>query len=164
MREVIRERHYTGFWRQGAIMQILPLLPLLVLVTACNDSSNQQSSAGSATTPTSQVDDLSLSKIIGSISNRVQGASGGVQEALGPQGQVIQEKTKDEMEKLFRWEYRVVDYPTPLAADAFQQNLMDLGNEGWECFNITSSPSSTRVTCKRRPRSALAYLKLIPGL
>jgi hypothetical protein len=87
-----------------------------------------------------------------------------MQQALGPHGEVLQDLTKDEMEKLFRWEYRVVDFQgTEPAADS-EKRLTELGNEGWECVGFIPSPPATRVICKRRPRSALGYLKLIPGL
>ena len=145
-------------------MQMAALVTAIFLITSCNDSNKQQPPLNNATSAAPQPDDLTLSKIIGSISDRVQGASGGVQQALGPQGQVLQEKTKDEMEKLFRWEYRVVDLPDTSAAEEFERRLMELGDQGWECFSISPVEGSTRVTCKRRPRSALAYLKLIPGL
>jgi hypothetical protein len=110
------------------------------------------------------MEDLTLSQLLAEVGEHFQGASGGVQQALGPQGEVIQERTKEEVEKLFRWEYRVVDVEANLTADELEKRLTELGNEGWECFNIAPSGQSSRVTCKRRPRSAINYLKLIPGL
>lgn len=160
----MRERHYTCFLRQRAIIQIRLLSLAAALLTGCNDSTNTSQSSAAATPPATQIDDLSLSKLLGSISDRVQGASGGVQQALGPQGEVLHDLTKDEFEKLFRWEYRVVDVEGSETAADFEKRLMELGNEGWECFSIAPSASATRITCKRRPRSALGYLKLIPGL
>ncbi len=160
----MRERHYTGFWRERAIIQIGMLAFATSLLTSCNDSTNSQQAPPSCTPSITQNDDLSLSRLLGEISERVQGASGGVQEALGPHGEVLQDKTKDEVEKLFRWEYHVVDVEGLNSALDFERRLMELGNEGWECFNIAPVANATRVTCKRRPRSALTYLKLIPGM
>jgi hypothetical protein len=145
-------------------MQIRLLVVVATLLTGCNDSTNTSPSLATATPPATQIDDLSLSKLLGEISERVQGASGGVQQALGPHGEVLQDLTKDEMEKLFRWEYRVVDVEGLETAPDFENRLTELGTEGWECFSIAQSTNATRITCKRRPRSALGYLKLIPGL
>lgn len=159
----MRERHYTGFWRQGAIVQMCMLVLGAFILTGCNDS-NIPTQSGAVTTPVATPgDELSVSKLLGSLTERVQGASGGVQQALAPHGDVIQERTKEEVEKLFRWEYRVVELEAPLSAPDFEKRLSELGNEGWECFYIATTDTATRVTCKRRPRSALAYLKFIPG-
>jgi hypothetical protein len=109
-------------------------------------------------------EELSVTKLLGSLTETVQDASGGVQQVLGPHGEVLHERTKEEVEKLFRWEYRVVELDATLSVPDFEQQLSELGNEGWECFDIAAGSAKTRVTCKRRPRSALNYLKFIPGL
>lgn len=160
----MRKRHYTGFWRQGAIVQMCTLILGLFVLSGCNDSTNQTQSGPAPTPGAPAGDELSVSKILGSLTERMQGASGGVQQALGPHGEVLHERTKEEVEKLFRWEYRVVELEASLSAPDFEKRLGELGNEGWECFNISTTVTSTRVTCKRRPRSALEYLKFIPGL
>ena len=160
----MRERHYTGFWRIGAIIQVHILIIGILILTGCNDSSNG-SAAGASSSATVEPDKgLTVPEFLESLSQRVQGASGGVQQALGPQGEVLQERTKEEVEKLFRWEYRVVETEASMATADFEKRLGELGNEGWECFHITATSETTRITCKRRPRSALNYLKLIPGL
>lgn len=159
----MRERHYTGFWRQGAIVQMCTLVLAVFILTGCNDSKNQAQSGAAATPGAPQSDELSVANLFGSLSERVQGASGGVQQALGPHGEVLQERTKEEVEKLFRWEYRVIELEATLPAPDFEKRLSELGNEGWECFDIATVSTATRVTCKRRPRSALTYLKFIPG-
>lgn len=160
----MRKRHYTGFWSQRAIIQICLFSIAISPLTACNDSTKTAQPVAAATPPITQANDLSLARLLGEISERVQGASGGVQQALGPHGEILQDKTLDEMEKLFRWEYRVIDLEGSQAAADFEKRLTELGNDGWECFDITTTANNTRITCKRRPRGALAYLKLIPGL
>ena len=45
----------------------------------------------------------------------------------------------------------------------FEAKLTELGDEGWECVSFQPVHDGTRVTCKRKPRGALAYLKFIPG-
>lgn len=175
----MRERHYTGFWRLGAIIQIHILFLGIMALSGCNDSHNTSPSPQGTPNATPKMEDLSFSQLLEGLSEHFQGASGGVQQALGPQGEVIQERTKEEVEKLFRWEYRVVDVEVSLTADELERRLTELGNEGWECFDIApsgqtssgqnssgqnSSGQTSRATCKRRPRSAINYLKLIPGL
>jgi hypothetical protein len=164
MRVAIRERYYTGFWRIGAIIQVHILIIGILILTGCNDSPNGSVTGASSSGNVEPGKALGVPEFLESLGQRVQGASGGVQQALGPQGEVIQERTKEEVEKLFRWEYRVVETEATMAAADFEKRLGELGNEGWECFHITTSPETTRITCKRRPRSALNYLKLIPGL
>jgi hypothetical protein len=160
----MRERHYTGFWRIGAIIQVYILLLAVPTITGCNDSPN--SAKGAAVPPSTTVGpgDVGVTALLEALHQRVRGASGGVQQALGPQGGVLQERTKEEVEKLFRWEYRVLEIKDGLSAPDFEKGLNELGNDGWDCFHILALPENTRVTCKRRPRSALAYLQLIPGL
>lgn len=160
----MRERHYTGFWRLGAIIQIHILVLSIMVLSGCNDSHNTSPSPQGTPNAAPKIEDLTLSQLLAGLGEHFQGASGGVQQALGPQGEVIQERTREEVEKLFRWEYRVVDIDANLTADELQKRLTELGNEGWECFSIAPSGHDSRVTCKRRPRSAINYLKLIPGL
>lgn len=164
----MRERHYTGFWSLGAIIQIHILFLGIMALSGCNDSHNTSPFPQGTPNATPKMEDLTLSQLLAGLGEHFQGASGGVQQALGPQGEIIQERTKEEVEKLFRWEYRVVDIDTNLSAQELENRLTELGNEGWECFSIASSDQArgqtSRVTCKRRPRSAINYLKLIPGL
>ncbi len=160
----MRERHYTGFWSIGAIIQVHILLMGILILTGCNDSTNRSNTTPSPADNRTAANPLSVPQLLQSLSQQVQGASGGVQQALGPQGEVIQERTKEEVEKLFRWEYRVVETERTMTAADFEKRLGELGSEGWECFNISTSAETTRITCKRRPRSALNYLKLIPGM
>ena len=160
----MRKRHYTGFWSIGAIIQVHIILVGAIMLTGCNDSTNSSQTPSTSTESSASPTALSVPQLMELLSERIQGASGEMQQALGPQGEVIQERTMEEVEKLFRWEYRVVETDTAMAAADFEKRLGELGNEGWECFHISNSPQTIRITCKRRPRSALNYLKLIPGL
>jgi hypothetical protein len=160
----MRERHYTGFWSFGAIIQVHILVLGVLVLTGCKDSSNDAITSPASAPTASAIEGVTVSSLLENLRERVQGARGGVQQALGPQGEVLQELTKDEVEKLFRWEYRVVETETAIAAADFEKRLGELGSEGWECFHIEDFRETTRITCKRRPRSALRYLQLIPGL
>jgi hypothetical protein len=160
----MRERHYTGFWRQGAIVGIATLIWTLVSLTGCKDSGNSGSTSPTEPHQQSLPDPLSVDALLTTLERKVQGASGNVQQAIAPHSEELQARTKEEVDKLFRWEYKVVDLPTATSATELEQHLAELGTEGWECFSIIPSPVTTRTTCKRRPKSALAYLKYIPGL
>lgn len=164
MTACMRKRHYTGFWRQRAIIHLLSVMGSILPLTGCNDSGNPQTTPVGATSSQTQSSGLSLSQLAVRVSERFKGASGSVPEAFGPRSDELQKMTIDEMEKVFKWEYRVIDLPNPVESQNLEKKLSELGSEGWECFSISSERSATRVTCKRRPRGALAYLKLIPGL
>jgi hypothetical protein len=88
-----------------------------------------------------------------------------VQNAVAPHADAIQNRTKEEVEKLFRWEYRVVELPSTISSAELELQLSNLGDEGWECFDLAHRPADvTQITCKRRPKSAISYLKYLPGL
>lgn len=157
------DRHYTGFWVKEAIATIVCVSYLISSVSACNDSTNtSQSGPGPAASPSAQTPaTFSLNSLI----QTLEGAQNNVKEAVAPHADAVQARTKEEVEKLFRWEYRVVDAASN-ADPAEQQTLLSsLGDEGWECFHIDRmTPEKIRITCKRRPKSAVAYLKYLPGL
>ncbi len=88
-----------------------------------------------------------------------------MKEAVAPHADAVQARTTEEVEKLFRWEYKVIELPHTSDPTNFEASLTTLGNDGWECFHIDRlSAEATRITCKRRPKSAISYLKYIPGL
>lgn len=156
-------RHYTGFWVKDAIATIVCICFLATLLSACNDSTNTQSTPANLTPTVSPTiaDGFSLNSLL----NSIEGAKTGVKDAVAPHADTVQARTKEELEKLFRWEYKVVERPRSLSTSEFEHTLSELGNEGWECFHIDHlTPEQTRITCKRRPKSAISYLKYIPGL
>lgn len=159
-------RHYTGFWVKDAIATIVCACFVATTLSACNDSTNTQSATANLT-PTAPpinppVDEgFSLNSLL----NSIEGAKSGVKDAVGPHADAVQTRTKEEVEKLFRWEYKVIESPGSLTTPELERTLGELGSDGWECFHIDRlSPDQTRVTCKRRPKSAISYLKYIPGL
>lgn len=158
--------HYTGFWAKDAIATIVCATCVIVGLSGCNDSNNQlapiqnQTPAANPTNPL-PADGFSLNSLI----NSLEGAKTGVKSAVAPHADAVQARTKEEVEKLFRWEYKVIDSANVGDSASFEQLLGGLGDEGWECFDIDHlTPDKVRVTCKRRPKSAISYLKYIPGL
>jgi hypothetical protein len=156
------DRNYTGFWVKDAITTIACAVSLTVLLSACNDSTNAPAQAPQ-TTPTNPPPQEGFS--INSILNSLGEAKRGAQDAVAPHADAVQTRTKEEVEKLFRWEYKVSELPSNLSSSELEARLAELGADGWECFNLHELPVNiTRVTCKRRPKSALSYLKYVPGL
>ncbi len=174
-------RHYTGFRLKDAITTTACAIALALIVTlplsACKDSdtplldptqvadptpldSEQDTNLSDGDVP----DENSFGSVIKTIHENLERATEQVREAVGPHSEDLQNLTKDEVEKLFRWEYRVKELSIALSAEQFQEELAKLGLEGWECVSFLPQGDKTRVTCKRRPRGALAYLKYIPGL
>lgn len=152
------ERHYTGFLGKHAIATIACGVLFISGVSGCKDSqkNNPRGPVGQAA-PTP--DSFSLHAIL----NRLEGAGSDVHEAVRPHTDAVQAKTKEELDKLFRWEYKVVEVPLETDASSLQAQLSALGEENWEVVAMTTTEQRNRLICKRRPASAIGYLKYIPG-
>ncbi|MEY4700051.1 MAG: hypothetical protein RL326_238 [Pseudomonadota bacterium] len=156
------ERHYTGFSTKHAIATTACGILFILCVSGCKDSQKSSvatiSGAASAT-PLSTQDKFSLDSIL----TTLEGAGSGVHEAMRPHTDAVQAKTKEELDKLFRWEYKVVEVPITTDTAALQAQLSALGEENWEVVDMSVYGQLNRITCKRRPSSAIGYLKYIPG-
>jgi hypothetical protein len=159
----MNERHYTGFRVKEAIVAISCLAALCSSVTGCKDSTNAPVSTLPTATPAPTNPPPTEGFSLNSILNSIEEASNSVQEAVGPHAETAHQRTKAEVEKLHRWEYLVVDYSSLTSAQELEARLGKLGEDNWDCFSIIPSAGTSRVTCKRRPLSALSYLQLIPG-
>lgn len=157
------ERHYTGFWPKHAIATTACGLLLFASLSACKDSDKTTAGpavAQTAVTPQSGPGKLALDSLL----TTLEGATSEVHEAMRPHTDAVQAKTKEEVNKLFRWEYKVVELPATSDAATLQARLSALGEENWEVIDMTTKDQISRITCKRRPNSAIGYLKYIPGL
>jgi len=160
------ERHYTGFSTKHAIATTACGILFILCVSACKDSDSSSVSdpAAPAENTATKASDLSLNEVFSNLNDQLDRASDNVQEAVAPHTERLHAKTKEEVQKLFQWEYKVVDVPATTSASSMEARLNELGEEGWECDSAQNSVSVIRVSCKRKPPSALAYLKYIPGL
>jgi len=153
--------NYTGFRLKDAIATNACIATLIILLGACG---NPEAQSPAQPDPTPQSDDpaggYSLDSVLDSLGSGLRGVSSN----MGPQAEALHSRTKEEFEKLFRWEYRVVDLPGSLPAAEFEGKLGELGMDGWECFSMTPKGGDVRVSCKRHPPSAMSYLKYDPGL
>ncbi len=157
-------RHYTGFSLKMAITTAACALAVTLGISACSDSDTAPEEQAQSAPTVAPEADLSLDTVLDNLNEQLDKASDHVQEAVGPHADQLQSKTKEEVEKLFRWEYKVMDLPANVTAEQMESRLSQVGEDGWECSSIVSVPNAFRVTCKRKPPSALAYLKYIPGL
>jgi hypothetical protein len=153
--------HYTGFSRRGAIVLSIVIGTLITGLTSCNNSDKPVAAGPNSkqATPSTKTD--TVSGLLETLQAHL-GISGG--EARDDNGQSLQKRTQEEVEKLFRWEYRVAELPVNSGAKELEHSLNNLGSDGWECFHLEVATDHLRALCKRRPRGALAYLKLVPGL
>lgn len=159
----MNERHYTGFRAKEAIVAMSCLVAFCTSVTGCKDSTNNPVSTPPTVAPGPTNPPPTEGFSLNSILNSIQDASTSVQEAVGPHAETAHQRTKAEVEKLHRWEYLVVDYPASTSAQDLETRLGKLGEDNWDCFSIIPNADGSRVTCKRRPLSALSYLQFIPG-
>jgi len=156
------ERHYTGFLGKHAIATVACGALFVCGLSGCKDSEKNRASSTQAETPVAaQPGPGSFS--LGSILRGLEGASTDVQDAVRPHADAVQAKTREELDKLFRWEYRVIELPSGVDATTLQSQLSLLGEENWEVIDMSAAGQVTRIVCKRRPDSAIGYLKYIPG-
>lgn len=143
-------------------MGFVSMLP----IAGCNGAHEEQSSTGTGSSLPNRQDPLSTSgaSVTRSLQESLSGVSQDVITALGPHAEALKNLSADEVMKLFRWNYKVVELSPSLPASGLEDELNRLGKENWECFNIVSLPSGIRVTCKKRPMSAVNYLQYIPGM
>jgi hypothetical protein len=156
------ERHYTGFLGKHAIATTACSIFFVLGLSGCKDSQKNSPRGVAGQTPaTTQAtpDAFSLNSIL----NKLEGASSEVHEAVRPHTDAVQAKTKEELDKLFRWEYKVVELPLTADSTTLQAQLSALGEENWEVVSMTVVDGGNRIICKRRPNSAIGYLKYIPG-
>ena len=154
------ERHYTGFFTKQAIATVVCSTLFAIAVSGCKDSQKSNTSPSPSGVP-AQASPAPFS--LDSILTGLEGAGSDVQDAVRPHADAVQAKTREEVDKLFQWEYKVMEVPFPGATSALQEQLARLGEENWEVIDMTTVGPVTRITSKRRPRSALGYLKYIPG-
>ena len=74
----------------------------------------------------------------------------------------VTSRTEEEIEKLFNFEYKVVEIDRGNSAEQLQDELNKLGQDRWDCFHAETADKTLKMFCKRRPKSYLRYL--IPSL
>lgn len=145
--------YYNGFSSKKTIASLVLAVLFLVISSGCNEPSKTPSTLDHD--PSSTSPKLSLQSLMDTISD--------AGEVLAPHAESIEETTKQEVSKLFRWEYKVLELPAESPAEEIEQELNRLGNDNWDCTPVPqASHQRIRMHCKRRPRSPLSYLRYVP--
>ena len=78
---------------------------------------------------------------------------------LAPVKDQYQNLAQEELNKLYSFEYKVVEFPLTAESLSIEAYLSTLGKDRWECFDTTKTDLKLIIFCKRRPET---YLKYIP--
>jgi hypothetical protein len=70
---------------------------------------------------------------------------------------------REEIEKLFQIEYRVLEFDGKAGAGEMEAALGKLGQERWDCFSIVPTGNKVKVFCKRLPMSYLRHATRLLG-
>lgn len=104
--------------------------------------------------------------------DRLKGADAGVNDVVGtlnrtakdigssvePYTAKVTTLAGDEIRKLYKVEYKVVDLESSIPSLELEGKLGQLGDERWECA-VQQLDDKIRLICKRLP---ISYLKLLP--
>lgn len=77
---------------------------------------------------------------------------------LAPVKERVQSGTLEELEKLHKLEYRIVEVPFDTASKDIESLLSKLGDDRWDCFHVERRDDNYLVMCKRFPKSYLRYI------
>jgi hypothetical protein len=84
-------------------------------------------------------------------------------ESLSSSPEEVSEKASAELEKLFTFEYKVVDFRRDSNSTSIQRALNELGQDRWECFQLIPVDAGIAALCKRRPKTYLRYIpRMVP--
>jgi hypothetical protein len=131
---------------------------MAVTIISLLGCSSDDSTSTPAAPPASQEAGLleAIKKGLGSATSEVH-------QAVSPRARELQAKTEGEIEKLHQWEYHVEEFSASRSATDLRDRLAHLGEERWDCFSLVPHETDLRITCKRRPRTALSYFKCLSG-
>lgn len=79
-------------------------------------------------------------------------------DQISPLKDETQKLAKEELNKLFSLEYKVVEVSSKLTADNLQIMLSELGQQRWDCFNVIHREEGIWIFCKRKPETYLRYI------
>lgn len=101
-----------------------------------------------------------IDKVKKDLEQTIQKANKNIQELTSEYANKdkLNELTTEEVEKLFTYEYKVLELDNSLSASEIEEQLQTLGKERWECFNVISEQKSYKVFCKRKPKTYLRYI------
>ncbi|MEZ4753643.1 MAG: hypothetical protein R3A13_04955 [Bdellovibrionota bacterium] len=107
-----------------------------------------------------QNSDQTLDEIKGGLEKGIETARKSI-ESLSPDKSDTTAAAVDELEKLFRFEYKTFRISRAEGSAGIERELQELGLERWECFQVIDMIQEVEVYCKRRPKSYLRYFKAL---
>lgn len=90
--------------------------------------------------------------------NQIQGGYDQAKEQLGPVADNVSTMTSEQLNKVIRYEYRVMTIPAGTTPQATEAILAEAGQERWECFSVVPGQNGLTVFCKRLPYALLRSL------
>lgn len=151
--------HYTDIWPKVAIRTACCIVAAVISLLGCTEDHSRTSNTAATPTPAA----TETPGFLESIKRSLGDATSEVQQAVSPRANELQSMTKEEVKKLYQWEYLVETVAGATESSELQSRLSALGVERWECFSITPAEDKLRITCKRRPYSTLSYFKCLSG-
>lgn len=122
------------------------LIIAIFLLSGCNsDPVTQEVPPTDASAPESLTDTIAAQ--ISKAQQQVQELASGSKDTA-----------TEEVEKLFTFDYRVVEFDKSLPATDLELKLNELGKERWECFHVEPRESVLQFFCSRRPKTYLRYI------
>ena len=79
-------------------------------------------------------------------------------EAIQGVTPAVQSLTTEQLEKLFIFEYQIMEVAADSPTSDIERRLQAFGRERWECYFVEHSGNSTRFYLKRRPATYLRYV------
>jgi len=70
----------------------------------------------------------------------------------------VRSMTVDQLEKLFIYEYKVIDVDGEASPQRVEAILNAMGQERWVSYSVTPISSGVRIYLKRRPKTYLQYV------
>ena len=150
----------------GAVRKVA-FCAFLLGFLACNESNGNGDPLNSLNPAANSVPGTKteqLQALLEQMQVSVSDASKGAIELLGPHAKTLGNLSSEELSKLFAWRYKVVDLAATTGPEEMERTLGELGAENWECFSILQLTDKIRVSCRKRPASALGYLKHLQSI
>lgn len=144
---IFKMKHAARFTMLLAHVYIAPVFVITLTLSGCERS----------------VDESQFDKITRSVQDSISSATKKISE-LTPSSNELSSLTTEEIEKLFNFEYKVIELESTLPNSEIEGKLSQLGIDRWECFHVEKNGAFLRIFCKRRPKTFLRYIQHIPFL
>ncbi len=90
--------------------------------------------------------------------NQIQGGYDEAKLQIGPVAENVTSLTSEQINKIIRYEYKVITLPASSTSEEMEGVLSSIGQERWECFSVIPSEATLKVFCRRLPYALLRSL------